>query len=82
MSNEDTKEEALFRERYAQELRKKKQQDSNSYRGSDELNDEKRRVNQQELKTPGRRGEQIKQEELNREFARRSVKKKESNQAK
>ena len=25
-----------------------------SYRGHDELNDEKRRVNQQELKTPGR----------------------------
>jgi hypothetical protein len=34
------------------------------------------------LKTPGRRGEQIKQEELDREFARRSVKKKESNQEK
>jgi hypothetical protein len=82
MSNNDTKEEAFFRERYAQELQKKKQQDSNSYRGNDELNDEKRRVNQQELKTPGRRGEQIKQEELDREFARRSVKKKESNQAK
>lgn len=82
MSNDDTKEEAFFRERYAQELRKKKQQDSNSYRGNDELNDEKRRVNQQELKTPGRRGEQIKQEELDREFARRSVKKKESNQEK
>jgi hypothetical protein len=81
MSNGDTKEEAFFRERYAQELRKKKQQDSNSYRGNDELNDEKRRVNQQELKTPGRRGEQIKQEELDREIARRSVKK-ESNQAK
>ena len=75
MSNDDTEEEAFFRERYAQELRKKKQQDSNSYRGNDELNDEKRRVNQQELKTPGRRGEQIKQEELDREFARRSVKK-------
>jgi hypothetical protein len=81
MSNDDTKEEAFFRERYAQELRKKKQQDSNSYRGNDELNDEKRKVNQQELKTPGRRGEQIKQEELDREIARRSVKK-ESNQAK
>ena len=62
-------------------MRKKKQQDSNSYRGNDELNDEKRKVNQQELKTPGRRGEQIKQEELDREIARRSVKK-ESNQAK
>jgi hypothetical protein len=52
-----TKDEALFRERYATELRKKKQQDSNTFRGDDELNDEKRKVNQQEMKTPGRRGE-------------------------
>ena len=74
MYDDDTKEEAFFRERYAQELRKKKQQDSNSYRGNDELNDEKRRVNQQEMRTPGRRGEQIKQEELNKEFVRRSIK--------
>jgi hypothetical protein len=75
MVNEDTKEEALFRERYAAELRKKKQQDSNTFRGDDELNDEKRRVNQQEMKTPGRRGETIKQEELDREFSRRSMEK-------
>jgi hypothetical protein len=77
--NEDTEEEALFRERYATELRKKKQQDSNSYRGDDELNDEKRRVNQQEMKTPGRRGERIKQEELDREFSRREMIKKNRN---
>jgi hypothetical protein len=77
MVNDDTKEEAFFRERYATELRKKKQQGNNSYRGYDELNDEKRRVNQQELKTPGRRGEKIKQEELDREFSRRSMIKKE-----
>ena len=77
MVNDDTKEEAFFREMYATELRKKKQQGSNSYRGYDELNDEKRRVNQQELKTPGRRGEKIKQEELDREFSRRSIIKKE-----
>jgi hypothetical protein len=77
MVNDDTKEEAFFREEYATELRKKKQQGNNSYRGYDELNDEKRRVNQQELKTPGRRGEKIKQEELDREFSRRSTIKKE-----
>ena len=77
MANDDTEEEAFFRERYATELRKKKQQGSNSYRGHDELNDEKRRVNQQELKTPGRKGEKIKQEELDREFSRRSMIKKE-----
>jgi hypothetical protein len=79
MVNEDTEEEALFRERYATELRKKKQQDSNTYRGDDELNDEKRRVNQQEMKTPGRRGERIKQEELDREFSRREMIKKNRN---
>lgn len=72
MSKDDTEEEAFFRERYAQELHKKKQQDSNSYRGDDELVDEKRRVNQQEMRTPGRRGEKIKQEELDKEFVRRS----------
>jgi hypothetical protein len=76
VNDDDTKDEALFRERYATELRKKKQQDSNTFRGDDELNDEKRRVNQQEMKTPGRRGEKIKQEELDREFSRRSMIKK------
>ena len=76
MSNDDTTEEAYFRERYAEELRKKKQQDSDTYRGDDELIDEKRRVNQQEMKTPGRRGEKIKQEELDKEFSRRSTTKK------
>jgi hypothetical protein len=76
MSNDDTTEEAFFRERYAEELRKKKQQDSDTYRGDDELIDEKRRVNQQEMKTPGRRGEKIKQEELDKEFSRRSTAKK------
>jgi hypothetical protein len=75
LTDDDTKDEAIFRELYATELRKKKQQDSSSYRGDDELNDEKRRVNQQELKTPGRRGEKIKQEELDKEFSRRSTEK-------
>jgi hypothetical protein len=75
LTDDDTKDEAIFREMYATELRKKKQQDSSSYRGDDELNDEKRRVNQQELKTPGRRGEKIKQEELDKEFSRRSTEK-------
>ncbi|MGB8134361.1 MAG: hypothetical protein WCE99_09220 [Nitrososphaeraceae archaeon] len=75
VTDDDTKDEALFRERYATELRKKKQQDSNTFRGDDELNDEKRKVNQQEMKTPGRRGEKIKQEELDREFSRRSMEK-------
>jgi hypothetical protein len=72
MSNDDTKEEASFRERYAQELQKKKQHTGNTYRGDDELADERRSVNQQGMRTPGRRGEEIKQEELDREFVRRS----------
>jgi hypothetical protein len=72
MSNDDTEEEASFRERYAQELKKKKQQAGNSYRGDDELADERRSVNQQGMRTPGRRGEKIKQEELDNEVVRRS----------
>jgi hypothetical protein len=72
MSNDDTNEEASFRERYAQELRKKKQQESDSYRGDNELADERRSVNQQGMRTPGRRGEEIKQEELDKEYVRRS----------
>jgi hypothetical protein len=38
---------ASFRERYAQEIQKKKQQTGNTYRGDDELADERRSVNQQ-----------------------------------
>jgi hypothetical protein len=72
MSNDDTEEEASFRERYAQELHKKKQQAGNSYRGDEELADERRSVNQQGMRTPGRRGEEIKQEELDKEYVRRS----------
>jgi hypothetical protein len=45
-------------------LHKKKQQAGNSYRGDEELADERRSVNQQGMRTPGRRGEEIKQEEL------------------
>ena len=73
MSNDDTEEEASFRERYAEELRKKKQQESDSFRGDNELADERRKVIQQGMRTPGRRGEEIKQEELDREFVRRNI---------
>ena len=71
MSDIDTEQEKLFRERYAEELRKKKQQDTFHYRGHDELVEERVKVNQQELKTPGRRGEKIKQEEIDKEIVRR-----------
>jgi hypothetical protein len=68
MSNNDTEEERFFRERYAQELQKIKK---GGYRQNDDLAEERRRVNQQEGKTPGRRGEEIKQEEINKEIVRR-----------
>jgi hypothetical protein len=71
MSDIDTEQEKLFRERYAEELRKKKQQDTYRYGGDNELVEERVKVNQQERKTPGRRGEKIKQEEIDKEIVRR-----------
>lgn len=74
MSNnkDDTQEEKDFRERYARELRKKKMKNSISpHFGSDELSDERAMVKHQEMITPGRRGEQIKHEEISREILRR-----------
>ena len=69
MSDIDTEQEKLFRERYAEELRKKKQQDT--YGGENELFEERIKVKQQEWKTPGRRGEKIKHEEIDKEIVRR-----------
>jgi hypothetical protein len=63
---EDTEEEKFFRDRYANELKKKKQNGR-----VDELDDERRKVKQQGMRTPGRRGEQIKHEEIDREISRR-----------
>jgi hypothetical protein len=75
MYNNDTVEERFFRERYAQELQKikKKQQGAGSYRQNDEMAEERRKVTQQEGRTPGRRGEQIKQEEIDKEIVRREM---------
>jgi phage-related protein len=70
---EDTEEEREFRERYAQELRKKRQSGLNNYYGIDELLEERKQVNQQQMKTPGRRGETIKHEEIDREISRRLI---------
>ena len=67
----DTEQERFFREMYAQQLRKMKQKDAGIYQGIDELADERRKVKQQEMKTPGRRGEQIKHEEIDKEIIRR-----------
>jgi hypothetical protein len=72
MSSDDTEEESFFRERYAQELRKKKWQlGAGGYSQGDEMAEERRNVNHQQGKTPGRRGEQIKQEEIDKEIVRR-----------
>jgi hypothetical protein len=74
MSNDgDTEAERFFRERYAQELQNKKNRPgAGSYSQSDEMEEERRNVNHQQGKTPGRRGEQIKQEEIDKEIVRRN----------
>ena len=63
---EDTEAEKQFRKRYAHELRKKKQTGRDS-----DLDVERSEVKQQGMKTPGRRGEQIKNEEIDKEIIRR-----------
>jgi hypothetical protein len=69
-STKDT-EEREFRERYTLELRKKRQSGVSNYYGVDELLEERKLVNQQQMKTPGRRGEVIKHEEISNEMSRR-----------
>lgn len=63
--------EETFSKSYASELRKKKQQINDNDRGFNELDDERRQIFQQAIRTPGRRGEIIKKDELEKEFARR-----------
>ena len=72
MPNDDTQEERFFRERYAQELQKKNNQPGAGASQRDEMAEERRNVNHQQGKTPGRRGEEIKQEEIDKEIVRRS----------
>jgi hypothetical protein len=72
-------EEAEFRERYSRELRGKKQRVYDSNLGHNELEEERKQVNQQAMKTPGRRGEIIKNEEIDREISRRYREHKKSN---
>jgi hypothetical protein len=63
---EDTEDEKQFRGRYAAELKKK------SYAGKDsDMDVERIEVKQQGMRTPGRRGEQIKNEEMDKEIVRR-----------
>ena len=70
-SNKTDAEEAEFREIYSQSLRGKKQQVYDSQMGHNGLEEERKQVNQQAMKTPGRRGEVIKNEELDKEISRR-----------
>jgi hypothetical protein len=72
MPNDDTEEERSFRERYAQELQKKKNQPGAGATQGDEMAQERKNVNHQQGKTPGRRGEEIKQEEIDKEIVRRN----------
>ena len=67
-SNKTDAEEAEFRENYSQQLRGKKQQVYDSQMGHNALEEERKQVNQQAMKTPGRRGEIIKNEEIDKEF--------------
>jgi hypothetical protein len=60
-----------FRGRYCNYLRTMKQRIYDTYLGFNELEDERKMVNQQVIRTPGRRGEMIKNEEIDKEFSRR-----------
>jgi hypothetical protein len=62
MSEVAITQEQMFRVVYAEELKEKR---------DNELQDERRRVNYQEGKTPGRRGEIIMQDEISKETVRR-----------
>ena len=70
-TEEDSEEQRNFRCRYAQELVKKRQPGVDNYYGADELLEERKKVNQQQMKTPRRKGETIKQEEIDKEMVRR-----------
>ena len=69
--NISTRVETDFRERYNIYLRTKKQRIFDKYIGFNELEDERKIVNQQVMRSPGRRGEIIKNEEIDKEFSRR-----------
>ncbi|MGN6631398.1 MAG: hypothetical protein ACTHKP_04060, partial [Nitrososphaeraceae archaeon] len=52
--------------------KKKKQPGTGGRYQDDEMSEERRNVSQQQGKTPGRRGEQIKQQEIDKEIIRRN----------
>lgn len=69
-----------FRERYSIYLRTMRQRIYDTYLGFNELEDERKMVNQQVIRTPGRRGEIIKNEEIDKEFSRRYIEYKKSSE--
>lgn len=71
INESDIEKEESFRKRYSQELKSKRQQIDGKDQGYNELEDERRKVRQQMMRTPGRRGEMIKEEEINKEVGRR-----------
>ncbi len=52
--------------------KEKKQPGTGGHSQGDEMSEERRNVSQQQGKTPGRRGEQIKQQEIDKEIVRRN----------
>jgi hypothetical protein len=70
-SNNTDVQEAEFRDNYSRQLRGKKQQVYDTQMGHNALQEERKQVNQQAMKTPGRRGEIIKNEEIDKEFSKR-----------
>jgi hypothetical protein len=70
-SNNTDVQEAEFRDNYSRQLRGKKQQVYDTQTGHNALQEERKQVNQQAMKTPGRRGEIIKNEEIDKEFSKR-----------
>ncbi len=71
VNDSDAEKEETFRKMYSQELKSKRQQIGGKDQGYNELEDERRKVRQQMMRTPGRRGEIIKEEEINKEIGRR-----------
>jgi hypothetical protein len=71
INESDIEKEDSFRKRYSQELKSKRQQINGKDQGYNELEDESKKVRQQMMRTPGRRGEIIKEDEINKEIGRR-----------
>lgn len=63
--------EADFRQKYSAYLKTMKQRLYHTSLGVNELEDERKLINYQVIRTPGRKGDAIKNEEIDKEFSRR-----------